>query len=72
MTEAIRAVAGFAVEPVAVIPVAAPDAVDELDRQWPRYAALGPLCDEKGEFFLSPPVSGGSEIGGVKGDAQRP
>ncbi|MER6064332.1 hypothetical protein ABT167_24745 [Streptomyces sp. NPDC001792] len=66
VTTAIRAVAGFDVEPVAVIPAAIPQAVHELDRQWHHYAALGPLYDEKGEFLIIPPVSGGSEIGWVR------
>ncbi|MFJ9813697.1 hypothetical protein ACIRU3_00250 [Streptomyces sp. NPDC101151] len=66
VTAAVHAVTGIEVEPVAVIPESSPHATDELDRLWHHHAANCSLYGDDGEFFILPPVSGGSRVGWVR------
>jgi hypothetical protein len=50
---------GFEVEPVATSPA------DGLDKAWHHHTAQASLHAEKREFFILPPVPGGSRIGWV-------
>ncbi|MGW2486749.1 hypothetical protein ACWCV9_05940 [Streptomyces sp. NPDC001606] len=66
VSTAIYAVTGIAVQPTATVRISSDRAADELDEAWHHHASACALYDDKGEFLILPPISGGSEIGWVR------
>ncbi|KOV90252.1 hypothetical protein [Streptomyces sp. NRRL B-3648] len=63
---ALYAVTGVEVDPVATVPISSPGAAAALDEKWHLHASEISLCDDKGDFLILPPVSGGSGLGWVR------
>ncbi|MFE2745882.1 hypothetical protein ACFXKX_16165 [Streptomyces scopuliridis] len=63
---AIQAVTGIDVEPTVAVRESLTDAMGELDRQWHTQISRSPQTSDNDEFFILPPVKGGSKIGWVR------
>ncbi|MEV4970006.1 hypothetical protein [Streptomyces scopuliridis] len=63
---AIQAVTGVNVEPTVSVQESLADAMGELDRQWHTQISRSPQTSDDDEFFILPPVKGGSKIGWVR------
>lgn len=57
---------GVEVDPVATVPISSPGAAAALDEKWHLHASEISLYDDKGDFLILPPVSGGSGLGWVR------
>ncbi|MFJ9826800.1 hypothetical protein ACIRSU_20875 [Streptomyces sp. NPDC101160] len=63
VSEALRSVANWEVQPTATISLSDPDPLQEVDQQWHNLADLNGLFESDGSFLLSISESGASSLG---------